>query len=239
VLTILPRTGLHVNVAAVDSRLDFARELEERDAAVAGRLGELTRVGEEIDRIRARASAVEAFFAQLPAERRHLDVAVADAGAELARANAEAAAAEEALDRARKGDARVAAERTLASARAAARAGEERVSRTHDRRAALQQEAEQLEAEAGDLERAAAAAAAELERAPRVSPTAPPEPGLDGVLAWAARARAAVLVARGGLEGERERIVREANELASAALGEPLYATNVVSVRRRLEERLG
>jgi hypothetical protein len=47
-----------------------------------------------------------------------------------------------------------------------------------------------------------------------------------------------VLVARGGLETERERIVREANELASSVLGEPLYTASVAVVRRRLEEQL-
>jgi hypothetical protein len=66
----------------------------------------------------------------------------------------------------------------------------------------------------------------------------PPGPGIAGVLEWAASAHAAVLVVRSGLETERERVVREANELASSVLGEPLYATSVAAVRRRLEGRL-
>jgi hypothetical protein len=45
-----------------------------------------------------------------------------------------------------------------------------------------------------------------------------------------------VLVARGTLEAERERIVVEANALAAGALGEPLSGANVALVRRRLEE---
>ena len=65
----------------------------------------------------------------------------------------------------------------------------------------------------------------------------PPGPGIEGVLEWAARAHAAVFVARSGLETERERVVREANELAASVLGEPLYATSVALVRQRLEER--
>ena len=64
------------------------------------------------------------------------------------------------------------------------------------------------------------------------------ESGLDGLLEWASRARAAILVARGGLETERERAVREANELAAAVLGEELGATRVSAVRERLERAL-
>ena len=45
-----------------------------------------------------------------------------------------------------------------------------------------------------------------------------------------------VLVARGTLEAERERIVVEANALAAGALGESLGGSSVTVVRRRLEE---
>src|SRR5205807_250420 len=48
----------------------------------------------------------------------------------------------------------------------------------------------------------------------------PPAPGLAAVLDWSSRARGAVFVARGGLEQERERIVREAQELGATFLGE-------------------
>ncbi|MBA3788673.1 MAG: hypothetical protein H0X21_08270, partial [Actinobacteria bacterium] len=55
---------------------------------------------------------------------------------------------------------------------------------------------------------------------------------------WVSRAHAAVFVARSGLETERERVVREANELAASVLGEPFSATSVDVVRKRLEQRL-
>jgi hypothetical protein len=45
-----------------------------------------------------------------------------------------------------------------------------------------------------------------------------------------------VLVARGTLEAQRELIVVEANALAAGALGEPLGASSVALVRRRLEQ---
>jgi len=222
----------------VDPRLEFARELERRDDAVAGRLELLARLAADTDRVAARAGAVVAFFARLPREREHVEAAAREAEAALSRAQTAVTEAEDVLARARKDDARAAAERAIAAARGDVRAAEERRARASDRRAVLEQEAEQLGAEARDLEREAARLAADLETAPRVSPTEPPGEGLEAVLEWAARADAAIFVARGGLESERERIVREANELAASALGEPLYATNVASVRRRLEERL-
>jgi len=45
-------------------------------------------------------------------------------------------------------------------------------------------------------------------------------------------------VVRGGLEGEREKVVLEANALAAAALGEQAGGASVALVRRRLEESL-
>jgi hypothetical protein len=43
---------------------------------------------------------------------------------------------------------------------------------------------------------------------------------------------------RGQREQERERLVREANELGGSALGEQLAGSSVALVRRRLEEAL-
>ncbi|HZG34352.1 MAG TPA: hypothetical protein VEY87_00755 [Gaiellaceae bacterium] len=222
----------------MDQRLDFARELERRDRDVADRLVLLGRLGDEVERLVTGAGEVERFFARLPSERAHLDVAAADAAAALERARAAVAAAEAELAAARKDDRRGAAERAVAAAGTELGSADERVRRASDRRAALEQEAEQRAAEAGELERAATALAAELEAAPRVSRTEPPAPGVAGVVAWGGRARAAVFVVRSGLEGERERVVREANELAASVLGEPLHTANVAAVRRRLEELL-
>jgi hypothetical protein len=63
---------------------------------------------------------------------------------------------------------------------------------------------------------------------------APPAAGLGGVVAWAVAARAAVFVARSGGIREREAVVREANELAAAVLGEPVAGASVASVVARL-----
>jgi DNA repair exonuclease SbcCD ATPase subunit len=222
----------------VDPRLDLARELELRDAAMAERLERLGSLAREADRIRGHAGELTAFFERLPAEREQVESALADAEAALERARDAYASAEAARARAPGDDALAAAERELAGADAAARAAEERVDRLRARLAALEREAEESQAEAAALAEAAAAAARELEAEPRVTLAAPAGEGLAEVLDWSARAHAAILVTRSGLDVERERIFREANELGASVLGEPLQAANVSLVRRRVEERL-
>jgi len=222
----------------MDPRLAFAAELEQRDATVAVRIGALAELSAEVELIRARAAEIGSLLEALPAERAHLDDADAEAVRDRELARAGLAEAEATLERARREDARDTARRAVTLAAAAVQAGAERRVRLIERRATLEQEAERLGAEAVDLERRAAAAAASLEESSRVSSIAAPEPGLSGIVDWGSRAHAAVVVARGGLESERERIVREANELAASVLGEPLYTASVALVRRRLETEL-
>jgi hypothetical protein len=66
------------------------------------------------------------------------------------------------------------------------------------------------------------------------------EPGssLEGLADWGARVRAALFVVTGGLETERDRVVREAGELGASVLGEPPVGASVAVVRRRLEDAL-
>jgi hypothetical protein len=110
------------------------------------------------------------------------------------------------------------------------------LARARDSLTALEAEAEAAGAEQETLERAAAEAAEQMVAVPRVAreAAAPPEAGLRGIEAWGGRARAALLVVHGSLATEREAIVREANELGSALLGEPLGATSVAGVRARV-----
>jgi hypothetical protein len=49
---------------------------------------------------------------------------------------------------------------------------------------------------------------------------------------------AALFVVKGGLETERERVVREAGELGAAVLEEPPVGASVSLVRRRVEDAL-
>jgi chromosome segregation ATPase len=215
----------------MDPRLDFARELEQRDREVGERLEVLGRLAREVHRIREDAAELAAFQERLPAQRDQVASAVAEAEGGLRAARDALAVAERSEDDE--------AEREVTAARAAMAATEELLERTAGRRAALEREAEDAAARAAGLATAAAVAARELEAAPRVRLAAAPGSALEQVLDWAARAQAAILVARSGLESERDRIFREANELGSSVLGEPLQSTNVTLVRRRVEEWLG
>lgn len=221
----------------MNSSLAFAAELAERDEVLAEKLSVLGELGRRVNEVRSGAERIVAFLERFPADRSHLDTALAEAELDLATSRDALGRAHEAVERARTEDARTTARRHEAHAASDLHTTEERRDRLVTRRESLLSEAADADAEAQTLSGAAAELSAALDAAPRVAQPAPPAQGLDGILDWAARARAAVLVARSGLETERERVVREANELASSVLGEPLYATSVATVRQRLEER--
>jgi hypothetical protein len=227
-----------MDTAGVDPSLAYALELERRDETAAALLATLTALDRRIGEVRARAERVAAFRKRLPADRAHLETALAEVERQLVAARDAFARAGEAVGRARSEDARTTARRHEAHAASDLRTTEERRDRLAARREELAAEAAAAEVEDAALDSAARDLASELESAPRVARPEPPTPGVEGVLEWAARAHAAVFVAGSGLETERERVVREANELAASALGEPLYATSVALVRQRLEERL-
>lgn len=226
-----------MNADRADPSLAFATELEGRDEAVAAKLAALSALGRRTDDVRERAERVKAFLERLPADQAHLETALAEAERELVEAREALARARAAVERARNEDARTTARRHEAHAASDVHTTEERRDRLIGRREVLAREAIEAGAESESLAAAAQELSGELGDAPRVAQPEPPGAGLSDVLDWAARAHAAVLVARSGLETERERVIREANELAASVLGEPLHSTSVAAVRRRLEER--
>lgn len=205
----------------MDPRLAYARDLEHRDAAVAARIEHVLALGRRADELRSSAETVEGELALLPERRTQLTAAAAEAERALARARSTLADAQR--------------EQAAATEE---RAAEERHARLVGRLAALEHDEKRLREDAGALGRVAAQIADELEREPRIASTAPVGGELAALKEWTARAHAAVLVARIGLESERDKIVREANELASSVLGEALQATSAASVRGRLERSL-
>jgi hypothetical protein len=186
-----------------------------------------------------RAAGVVAFLASLPGERERRADTVRAAEQRLAAADAALAGADRELERARERD-RAAAERAAEEARESVRVATGELARARDAVAALEAEADQRGAEAEALQRGAATTAAQLAALPRLAreAAAAAGPGLEGVEPWAARARAALLVLHAALAGEREAVVREANELGSSVLGEPLGATSVAHVRERVGRAL-
>jgi chromosome segregation ATPase len=228
-------------VTADERALGIARELEERDDALAASIAELAELEHEIERLRERATEVQALLAGVPAERERAAVEVGAAREELAareRALRDAEAALAVAEGGRDEEAIAATRRHLVRARDAVSSTERKLARVEAAAAELERAADAAGREAPELEARARDLAVRMRGMRRVARAGAedPEPTLSGVVEWAARARATVFVARGGLETERERGVREANELGASVLGEPLSATSVALVRRRLEE---
>jgi chromosome segregation ATPase len=223
----------------MESPVDVARALESRDEALAAAIAELLELEQAVDRIRRRAEEIEALRARLPEQRAALQQRLADAREELERRRTVAREAEEALARGEeKGDAEqiAAARRAVVRTNDEASMAEKRVARLEQLTEDLERRSEEDEREAPTLEARAAEVALHVAELSRVRPLTPPAPGVPEVIDWAGRAKAALFVARNGLERERESVVREANELAAAILGEPMLVTSVTTVRRRLEE---
>jgi DNA repair exonuclease SbcCD ATPase subunit len=223
--------------------VSHAAELERRDAGVAAELDVLTDLAERAGSLRARAAEIHEALDRLPHELDEVARRQDDARGEVEAAQAELTRAEErvaALSRARrrKQDELDRAEREASTARDLRDDTRAEVERLAVRADALRASEHELHTEAETLAGAAKAIAAGLVRTRRIPEAPGIEPGdtLAELEEWGLLVRSAVLVARGTLEAERERIVVEANTLASGALGESLAASSVALVRRRLEE---
>lgn len=225
-----------------DDALTLARDLEQRDGAVAARLVVVTSLSEAVAEFRTRVGELQEARAALPTERERLAERRGAVDAELRRAEAELEGAEarlSGLERSPRGrqDELERAAKEAATAREALADARTSVDRVAEALAALDDSERRRRREETELAELAAALFGEIEAAERVaaSATQPPGSGLDALEGWASRSRAALFVARGTLETERERIVLEANLLGTSVLGEPLGASSVALVRRRLE----
>jgi chromosome segregation ATPase len=216
----------------VQSLVDFAEELERRDAALAQTLAEIERLQREVDELRTHAAATAERLAALPAA-----LAAADAGERAARTAVEDARAavrsgEAALERARRDDERLAAERDLQHARDELHAAEERAAGAVRARERLVRDGDAYRL---DAERLAARA---VELGGRVRDVPEPDAGLNGAIEWALRARGALLLEQSSLVREREMMIREASELLGGVLGDPLTTTAATGIRDRLARAL-
>ena len=231
-------------MAGIDAELvSHAADLERRDAAIARELESLADAAERAAVVRTRAAELRSALERLPGEleqlARRADAARAEAGAaQQLVASAEERVAALARARRRKQDDLERAQREAATARQLLADAESQVERLHDQREELHAAEPGLRQDAAALVRQAEGIAGELARLPRISDAERLAAGgsLETLEQWGLQVRSAVLVARGTLEAERERIVVEANALAAGALGESLGGSSVTLVRRRLEE---
>ena len=226
------------------SPLELAADLERRDAAVAAEIDRVVGLAGGAKAIGSRAAATRALLASAPAEHAALDRAEAEA-LDLRRAVdadlAAAAAAVATLEAAGRKSQEVAdAQRDLGHAQVAARDAVARVDRIAYARQTLLRSERAVRADVPNLVAEAQAVAGRLAELSRVSASGRALPGssVDELVGWAARVHAALLVVRGQLDVERDRLVREANELGSVVLGEELAGSSVELVGRRVRTML-
>ena len=226
--------------------LEHAASLAERDEATARELVVVRRLAEQAGELRERAAETRAELERIPGEREALarrrdetEAAAASARSQLRAADERVAELEGSRRRREDELARARSERDTARAEVAD--VERQLERLAGLEAELASRGDSLHAAGPIIQGSASAVAAEIRRLPRVADGGHDDPGasLEAVEEWAARVRAALFVAQGTLETERERIVVEANALGSAVLGESLGASSVAVVRRRLEDHLG
>jgi chromosome segregation ATPase len=224
--------------------LEAAAALEARDTELEAAIEPVEELARRASHVNERALALERFLAGVPVELAGLEQEEVEARerrveADLALAAAERTAAELSGSRRASDEKRAQAERVLAHSREAAADAAAHIERVVEAQRRLLGEEQAARGEATLLARDAADTAAAVSELPRVSDSGRTPPGetLPELVAWADRVGAALLVVRGVLVGERERLVREAGELGTAALGEPVYGASVSMVRRRIEER--
>ncbi|MFQ5426625.1 MAG: hypothetical protein ACE5EV_06065 [Gaiellales bacterium] len=225
-----------------DSHVDYLRELVEKEheaavdlAALDGLLGETARVRERAARIRRTLDAEPIERARhgeaVTAARRDLEARVAAlavaerevASAEAAGEDADLASARRQLMRAQ--DAVITARQHLERTIAASDAFEEQVAVARRELPLVEEEAASLAAALAGRARGAGAAG-DL-----------PSRDLAGIDEWAVAARAALTVARASAATERDAIMRQADEVGSAVLGEAHIPSGPRAVLTRLEAR--
>ena len=223
------------------SLLELAADLERRDATVANEIDRVGRLADGAKEIASRAEAVGALLHSAPVEHAAMDREEAEALAHRDDVEADLVAAVGKLEAAgRKSHDLAAAQRDLEHAQTAARDAATRVDRIACTRATLVKSERSAQADVATLVAEAQRIARQLADLARVSASgrAAPASTLAGVVEWAARVHAALVVVRGQLDVERDRLVREANELGSVVLGEELAVSSVEIVGRRVRQVL-
>jgi chromosome segregation ATPase len=207
----------------VDERaVNELRRLASLDAELSERSSALTELDRQVAALRARAEAIDAFFSAYAEEEARRGAELRDAQEELDRRRRELSDAERALAEATEDDSRAHAEHAVA--------------RALDHIAVTASRIERAQAAYDALERDAAALPRELDELKVQARAVPDVPQMSSSLVeWASRAHAELFVAVGQIDVQRERAIREANELASMLLGEPTYGSTIAQALARVE----
>ena len=215
---------------AMDRRaLDDLRRLAELDDELGAHERRLQELDETVRELRGRAEALEAFFAGYDEAERRTRSAAESSRAEVERRRAEVGEAKTALADARDDERRELARRALARAEDHLSVAEIALGRSSTDASQLERQAADWQRELPLLEARAGELSADLRDVEA------PDSGAPALIAWASHAHASLFVAVRQLEAERERVIREANELASALVGEPTYGSTPAQALARVE----
>ena len=198
--------------------------LERKEASESERLH---RLDAEVAKLRTRFEAIASFFAVERDEDLRLRLAEDEARAEVDRRQAEIIGAENELAGAANDTERALAEQRVTRASDHLEVAVHAAERAAENRAAFERETAELTAELPRVEQRARELSSEIPGG------TPPE---DGDLTdWASRAHAELFVATSQVDTRRERAVREANELASALLGESTHGSTPEQALERVK----
>jgi predicted nucleic acid-binding Zn-ribbon protein len=204
------------------------RELSIRDTELALEADHLHTLDASVSEIRARSEEIAAFFAHYEETKTRAEDALQEAVATLERFRSEVAEAEADLNAAGSDDERGRRRHRLDRAQDHIEVAEHAIGERQRERDALDREAETFMAELPALEERAHQLTLEL--SDRV-----PLPAAGALSEWASHAHAALFVATGQIELQRERVIREANELATSLLGEPTYGLTPAQALARVD----
>lgn len=216
-----------------DRTVGELRRLEQCDSELAATAARLRSLDGEVAAVRGRAEEIDVFFAGYPDAESRRREAVATAEAELQQRERELSEARRSLQSAKSAEAIAAAEHVVDRARDHVAVAAERVSRATAARDELERRAASLPRELPGLTKRAGAVAGELDG------VGAPEEAPRALIDWAGRAHASLFVALAQVEGQRDRLVREATELATVVLGEPAFGATPGQIRARVEALQG
>ena len=224
-----------------DRRLAILEDLERSEEEVAAETAEIEELYASSEDVRGAALELVSFLQRLPDDRAAAEREIEESAAALEGAADAAERAEQELPAAEaSGDAeRIAAARRFhIRARDALGLAERRARDALSRASELEASAKAAEERADQLAARAAELAQTLSRRPRVAVEAGVRPGAGPaeIAEWGTQVRAALLVTRSQVAAERDALVRQANELAAGAVGEPvgaMSASGAAEVLRR------
>jgi hypothetical protein len=226
-----------------DRRLAILEDLERGEEEVAAELAEVDELHAACEQVRLTALELVEFLARLPEEREKAQReiqetagALEEAGKADAQAEMKLAAAEQANDPERL----AAARRLRIRARDALHLAERRAEQAAAHAEELEATATASEERTEDLAVRARELAEALSRRPRVALETDVSPGASPteIAEWGTQARAALLVARSQVAAERDALVRQANELASNVVGEPVGTMSAAGAAELLRRTL-